>query len=202
MAWDPFLSGHLQPLCWLGMADGCQQCPNLMWMWIIALYSGIISKNTLSFFHIFCIRQVLHQHRIQKWNDSLKLLISAYVYDAIRERWHVSNTLNVFSEVYLQHVNNLFLAVVWRALAASRLAHGRRTRLAWKWHCCPAHIIGVDLGSIYIEGILPKGLYLPYVSMAGRALLAGYPPYTVCSRYIAVTFPWRRTHERHHIARP
>ena len=26
-----------------------------------------------------------------------------------------------------------------------------------------------------IEGILPKGPYLPCVSMAGRALLAGYP---------------------------
>ena len=28
-----------------------------------------------------------------------------------------------------------------------------------------------------IEGILPKGPYLPCVSMAGRALLAGYPRY-------------------------
>ena len=26
-----------------------------------------------------------------------------------------------------------------------------------------------------LEGILPKGPYLPCVSMAGRALLAGYP---------------------------
>ena len=31
--------------------------------------------------------------------------------------------------------------------------------------------------SAYIEGILPKGPYLPCVSMAGRALLAGYPRY-------------------------
>ena len=30
----------------------------------------------------------------------------------------------------------------------------------------------------YIVGILPKGPYLPCVSMAGRALLAGYPRYT------------------------
>ena len=29
----------------------------------------------------------------------------------------------------------------------------------------------------YIEGFLPKGPYLPCVSMAGRALLAGYPRY-------------------------
>ena len=29
----------------------------------------------------------------------------------------------------------------------------------------------------YIEGILPKGPYLPCVSMAGRALLAGYHRY-------------------------
>ena len=31
--------------------------------------------------------------------------------------------------------------------------------------------------SAYIEGILPKGPYLPCVSMAGRALLAGYHRY-------------------------
>ena len=42
---------------------------------------------------------------------------------------------------------------------------------------------GVGGGSIfshqcrYIEGILPKGSYLPYVSMAGRAVLAGYHRY-------------------------
>ena len=37
------------------------------------------------------------------------------------------------------------------------------------------------LGSSYLEGILPKGPYLPCVSMAGRALLAGYPrPHPVC----------------------
>ena len=29
----------------------------------------------------------------------------------------------------------------------------------------------------HIEGILPKGPYLPCVSMAGGALLAGYPRY-------------------------
>ena len=28
---------------------------------------------------------------------------------------------------------------------------------------------------IHVEGILPKGPYLPCVSMAGRAILAGYP---------------------------
>ena len=32
-------------------------------------------------------------------------------------------------------------------------------------------------GEAYIEGILPKGPYLPCVSMAGRALLAGYHRY-------------------------
>ena len=31
----------------------------------------------------------------------------------------------------------------------------------------------------HIEGILPKGPYLPCVSMAGRALLAGYPRCTL-----------------------
>ena len=40
------------------------------------------------------------------------------------------------------------------------------------------------LSEAYIEGILPKGPYLPCVSMAGRALLAGYPPYI--SRHWAI----------------
>ena len=31
----------------------------------------------------------------------------------------------------------------------------------------------------HIEGILPKGPYLPCVSMAGRALLAGYSRYEI-----------------------
>ena len=35
---------------------------------------------------------------------------------------------------------------------------------------------------LHIEGILPKGPYLPSVSMAGRALLAGYPRYMMCIR--------------------
>ena len=38
----------------------------------------------------------------------------------------------------------------------------------------------------YIEGILPKGPYLPCVSMAGRVLLAGCPRY----RIIGVTYPY------------
>ena len=37
---------------------------------------------------------------------------------------------------------------------------------------------------IHIEGILPKGPYLPCVSMAGRALLAGY------HRYMMVLAGW------------
>ena len=35
----------------------------------------------------------------------------------------------------------------------------------------------------HIEGILPKGPYLPCVSMAGRALLAGYPRYHDCEHW-------------------
>ena len=41
------------------------------------------------------------------------------------------------------------------------------------------------LGNQYIEGILPKGPYPPCVSMAGRALLAGY------TRYISNEY-WHR----------
>ena len=41
----------------------------------------------------------------------------------------------------------------------------------------------------YIEGILPKGPYLPCVSMAGRALLAGYHRYKYICRSNFVTCP-------------
>ena len=34
-----------------------------------------------------------------------------------------------------------------------------------------------------IEDILPKGSYLPCVSMVGRALLAGYPRYVDLGNY-------------------
>ena len=39
---------------------------------------------------------------------------------------------------------------------------------------------------VYIEGILPKGPYLPCLRMADRALLAGYPPYVDPNLTIAV----------------
>ena len=41
--------------------------------------------------------------------------------------------------------------------------------------CCAYH--DNDTCRIHIEGMLPKGPYLPCVIMAGRALLAGYPRY-------------------------
>ena len=36
--------------------------------------------------------------------------------------------------------------------------------------------------AVHFEGILPKGPYLPCVSMAGRALLAGYPRFVYAWR--------------------
>ena len=38
----------------------------------------------------------------------------------------------------------------------------------------------------YIEPILPKGPYLPCVSIAGRALLAGYPRYLIINKHVLV----------------
>ena len=42
----------------------------------------------------------------------------------------------------------------------------------------PSDLPCLITNGLYIEGILPKGPYLPCVSMAGRALLAGYHQYT------------------------
>ena len=53
----------------------------------------------------------------------------------------------------------------------------------------------------HIEGILPKGPYLPCVSMAGRALLAGYPRHVpdVMSCVINTQSPiWSVIERRHH----
>ena len=47
-------------------------------------------------------------------------------------------------------------------------------------HPHPRIICSVCL-RLYIEGILPKGSYLPCVSMAGRALLAGYHRYHIAA---------------------
>ena len=44
------------------------------------------------------------------------------------------------------------------------------------------------MDNLQIEGILPKGPYLPCVSMAGRALLAGYVEINPCS--IDQCFDW------------
>ena len=58
-----------------------------------------------------------------------------------------------------------------RALPAM-LQYGREC-----YQCCDAYIkICTSFWNMkYIEGILPRGSYLPCVSMVGRALLAGYP---------------------------
>ena len=53
-----------------------------------------------------------------------------------------------------------------------------QTLFVWPKRC--------DIFPVYIEGILPKGPYLPCVSMAGRALLAGYPRYVMNSKNIIV----------------
>ena len=56
--------------------------------------------------------------------------------------------------------------------------------------------------SAYIEGILPKGPYLPCLSMAGKALLAGYHQYTrqICdvSKNIALVQQLHKNSENKH----
>ena len=45
----------------------------------------------------------------------------------------------------------------------------------------------ISIVNVYIEGILPKGPYLPCVSMAGRALLAGYHRYVTTATTTTTT---------------
>ena len=57
------------------------------------------------------------------------------------------------------------------------------------WYCDTVDCLTEAISSrpqcvkVYVEGILPKGPYLPCVSMAGRALLAVYPWYVVEARF-------------------
>ena len=55
------------------------------------------------------------------------------------------------------------------------IIHTHSTMVMTFW---PVVAHAVELVLRYIEGILPKGPYLPCISMAGRALLAGYPQYS------------------------
>ena len=52
----------------------------------------------------------------------------------------------------------------------------------WLTHWPVGHLNAI----LYIEGILPKGPYLPCVSMAGRALLAGYPRYIIFNLILVI----------------
>ena len=49
------------------------------------------------------------------------------------------------------------------------------------------YVMGDVNAYAYIEGILPKGPYLPCVSMAGRALLARYPRYSLLQWKLRLT---------------
>ena len=66
------------------------------------------------------------------------------------------------------HVNGLFMLFVFYSVCGAYIVFEMRTGIP------EASIEGKDIPQ-YLEGILPKGPYLPCVSMAGMALLAGYP---------------------------
>ena len=61
--------------------------------------------------------------------------------------------------------------------------------MLWERFSWAATTIGGHQIYEHIEGILPKGPYLPCVSMAGRALLAGYHRYEVGYGGAAVSLP-------------
>ena len=93
---------------------------------------------------------------------------------------------------------------IWTLMEFIRFHIARDSKLiAWfqnelrKWLWCHQQKVQVLIWSLFvdIEGILPKGPYLPCVSMAGGALLAGYQRYrpfgssyvTLCAKWLSKT---------------
>ena len=65
----------------------------------------------------------------------------------------------------------LQLTLIMCFLVSIRKSHQNRHAHDSHWR----GLLWFSMSHFYLEGILPKGPYLPCVSMAGRALLAGYP---------------------------
>ena len=96
-------------------------------------------------------------------------------FDRLKTKKHDSSTLLAFcegnppvnTELHTQRTNNAkSVSISWCHQQKSWISTYICQKSLIDW-CQIAHILG----------ILPKGPYLPCVSMAGRALLAGYPRY-------------------------
>ena len=85
--------------------------------------------------------------------------------------WAVSGAWNIYACL---RTSQLSRNIIWAGITACWM-------LYWVWKGLPVwnDKSPQALPLQYIEGILPKGPYLPCVSMAGRALLAGYHRYVI-----------------------
>ena len=72
---------------------------------------------------------------------------------------------------------------------SSSLIYDQKARHLYTFQIKKRVKFNLRISTLYIDGILPKGPYPPCLRMAGRALLAGYPRYLLCSSTLLVLKP-------------
>ena len=134
------------------------------------------------------IDQITHKINVEgRFSHSLMLIkliciIWPQFLDIYIKTWTVLLTNSTFVSIYIIWTYlRPCLVIYMLSLLPWCVLTGCIIRIKWCWSLEMSKKINCASSSRirHIEGILPKGLHLPCISMAGRALLAGYPRYYV-----------------------
>ena len=129
---------------------------------------------------------VLHGNKGNKLGTQSEIILGK---DSANERWRLTEMSSSLAEPLLRTIPAQFFGTYCACtpscpheICYSILQHGKLfTTLFLSNMAIWCHIHYLSCAPHHIEGILPKGPYLPCVSMAGRALLAGYHEYTMAT---------------------
>ena len=156
-------------------------------------------------FHCFGNDVSLVFHKITVYDHAILILVDKYVYTTSHsedDTWiptsHVHDVIRgkLHRQYDIDHPNNVTLSrlyctlnLEWNNRLVSDSSHSLapvNMVLAGSRPMRASPVIPKDKKTVgpisfwYIEGILPKGPYPPWLRMADKALLAGYPRYRVC----------------------
>ena len=124
-------------------------------------FVGTFCSNVFSFF-VVCIYAISWWNHFGNYMTVLKRqYIKCWEFTPL---WYIGgiSRISTFNFVVDGEDLSVFFGCNWCSSQVKWLFHKTSWIMLGKYHW-------------YVEGILPKGPYLPCVSMAGRALLAGYP---------------------------